>query len=178
MQNENKKTYLTETDDLWKKQVEYIIPFLSGKGVDIGSGIRSLFENDVRVDIDKKCNPDVCCPADELPFKDGEFDFLYSIHSFEHVENQEKTIKEWARVVRSGGVIAIIHPDVNYTGVYRPDGLLPGENPYNEHKHENTYDGLLAWFKLQKNLPLKIVSSGGAIPQFSFYVILKKDISK
>jgi len=173
--SEQKTIYYPHPKDImWNDECEKLIPYLAGKGVDIGAGGRSIFKEDVRVDLDKKTNPDVCCSGDELPFKDNEFDYLYSIHSFEHFEDQRKLLKEWCRVVRKGGIIAIVHPDVEYTGVRRPDGLKPSENPYNEHKHERTLDDFLYWFKSQRDLPLRVIDFGEARIEWSFYVILKR----
>lgn len=161
-------------DEMWNQECEVLIPYLFGKRVDIGSACRSIFKGDVRVDIDEKHNPDVLCSGDELPFKDGEFDCLYSIHSFEHFNNQSKLLTEWARVIRRGGIIALVHPDVNHTGIYRPDGLRPGENPYNKHEYEKTYSDFFKWFKRNGDFGLKIIDSGVACPNWSFYIILKK----
>jgi len=171
---QKKICYPDPNDDFWNKECKCLIPFLSGKGVDIGSGPRSIFKEDLRVDLDERINPDICCSGDALPFKNDEFDYLYSIHSFEHFENQVRLLREWARVVRKGGIIAIVHPDVSWTGVLRPFGLRPGENKYNEHKHEKSYSDFLSWLKENGGFGLKIIESGEAREAWSFYIILKK----
>jgi len=175
MQNENKILYPYSKDDKWNVEVEKILPYLSGKGVDVGAGGRSIFDSDIRVDIDEKNNPDVCCSADKLPFKDGEFDYLYAIHSFEHFENQEETIKEWVRVVRSGGIIAIIHPDVSYTGPQPSEEYNDDKNPYNKHTYERNYKEFLRYLKVNNYFGLRLIDSGPALINWSFYVILKKN---
>ena len=139
--------YPHSMDDMWNQECEALIPFLFGKGVDVGSSTRSIFETDVRVDIDEKHNPDCLCKGDDLPFEGEEFDYLYSIHSFEHFEDQEKTIKEWTRVIKTGGIIAIVHPDVEFTGVQLPADANPDKNPYNKHTFERTREEFLKWLK-------------------------------
>ncbi len=168
--------YPDPTDEMWNQECEALIPYLSGRGVDIGSGSRSIFKDDVRVDVDEKHNPEIYCSGNDLPFKDGEFDYLYSIHSFEHFRDQAKLLTEWARVIKRGGVIAIVHPDVEHTGIRRPEGIRSGENIYNKHEHEKTLAGFLKWFKHNGNFGLKIIDKGVACPNWSFYIILKKNI--
>lgn len=175
MPNQEKFNYPDPNDDMWNQECEVLMPFLFGKCVDIGSSNRSIFENDVRVDIDKERKPDFCCAGDELPFKDEELDCLYSIHSFEHFEDQEKTIKEWTRVIKRGGVIGIVHPDVEFTGVQLSPDLNKDKNPFNKHTFERTQKQFLEWLKLNNYFGLKLIDFGEACGRWSFYVVLKKN---
>ena len=170
------KYYNEEQDPMWRSEVESLMPWLSGRGVDIGCGARSIKKGIVRVDIDKAVNPDILASGDSLPFKDGEFDYLTSIHSFEHFDNQIKTLTEWLRVIKSGGIIGLVHPDINYTKKQNPEIDAPGlkENRYNKHWHEQTVDSFIELLNTWENLPFRIVDYGVACPDWSFYVILKK----
>ncbi|MCB2183141.1 MAG: class I SAM-dependent methyltransferase [Desulfobulbaceae bacterium] len=49
--------------------------------------------------------------ACELPFCSNFFDFVYSIHAVQHFSSVEKFIKEAHRVLRTGGVLAVIGMD-------------------------------------------------------------------
>ncbi len=135
--NKKIKYYDTNEDPMWNKEVESLMPWLFGKGADIGCGNRSITPDIVRVDIDEKVKPDVLASGDKLPFKDEEFDYITSIHSFEHFEDQVKTLNEWLRVIKVGGIIAIVHPDVFFTKKQNPEIDAPGlkANPYNKHWH-------------------------------------------
>ena len=166
--------YPDSNDDMWNQECEALIPYLFGEGADIGSSVRSIFENDVRVDIDKERNPTVRCSGDELPFNDNTLDYLYSIHSFEHFEDQKKTIQEWTRVIKRGGIIGIVHPDVEFTGIQLPIDLNKDKNPYNKHTFERTYQEFLKWLKINNYFGLKLIDSGIACGKWSFFVILKK----
>lgn len=169
--------YLDSAIDLmWSYEAEKLLPWCYGKGADIGCGQRSIKEGIIRVDLDPNHKPDICCSGDDLPFKDGELDFITSIHSFEHFSDQKKLLIEWLRVLKSGGIVGIVHPDIGFTKKQNPIVDNPGlkENPFNRHYHENDLksfrEQLLSW----ADLPFKIVDSGVACEGWSFFVILTR----
>ena len=45
--------------------------------------------------------------AEDLPFKDGEFDAVSSYHSLHHMKNAKKVINEMFRVCKAGGFVLI-----------------------------------------------------------------------
>ncbi|MFA6335624.1 MAG: class I SAM-dependent methyltransferase [Bacteroidales bacterium] len=170
------KTYDTESDGMWLTEAEKLIPWLFGFGADIGCGMRSPASVCVRVDVDKRVNPEILARGDKLPFKDGELDFISSMHSLEHMEEPIKTLKEWLRCVRKGGIIAIVHPDVDYTHPqksYTSDEEMK-LNPHNRHYFEHNLESFMIWIRNLMNPEIKIIDSGTACPNWSFYVIIKK----
>jgi predicted SAM-dependent methyltransferase len=170
------KYYENEIDPMWKWEIEKLLPWFYGKGVDIGCGERSINKNILRVDIDEKVKPDIICSGDSLPFKDAEFDYVCSIHTFEHFEDQVKTLKEWLRIIKKGGIIGIVHPDVSYTKKQLPPEDNPSlkGNPFNKHFYEHTLASFLDQLKKWPDIPFKIIDYGKACEDWSFYVILKK----
>ena len=58
--------------------------------------------------------PHVISMGEVLPFKNEVFDFIVSHHSLEHMRDTEKTLREWLRVLKTGGRIAIVMPDKRY----------------------------------------------------------------
>ncbi|WP_298067978.1 class I SAM-dependent methyltransferase [uncultured Mailhella sp.] len=52
---------------------------------------------------------------DKLPFTDESFDYVYSQHVIEHLEDPLHFIKECKRVLKPGGVLYIECPDVRWT---------------------------------------------------------------
>jgi predicted SAM-dependent methyltransferase len=170
------KNQNTEQDPMWLSEAAKLTPWLRGKGADIGCGLRSTKEDSIRVDIDERVKPDVLASGDALPFKDGELDYITSIHSFEHFDDQYKLLTEWLRVLKPGGIIALVHPDVFYTKKQNPEidreGLL--KNPYNKHWHEHTLESFRKQLEEWSALPFRIIDSGPACPNWSFYFILKK----
>ena len=58
---------------------------------------------------------DYFCEGDDLPFRDGMFDFVVASHVLEHFPDPIKAIKEWLRVVRRYGIVFIIFPHKDRT---------------------------------------------------------------
>jgi len=168
--------YPSDNDPMWNFEVERLIPWLKGEGADIGCGKRSIHPEIIRVDIDEKVEPDIVASGDELPFLDGTLDFVYGVHAFEHFVDPRKTLTEWLRVVKVGGIVGIVHPDVNFTKKQNPEIDNPGlrDNPFNKHWHEHTQESFLAMLRSFTDLPFRIIDYGAACDHWSFYVILKK----
>ena len=60
-------------------------------------------------------HPHMVLRADKpLPFTDGCFDFLVSSHSLEHMYDTNWTLREWIRIVRKNGFLAVVMPDATY----------------------------------------------------------------
>ncbi len=84
--------------------------------LEIGSGNRPLpgYEH---LDIDPNC-PDVdfCCSMDCIPVEDNSFDEIRSIHTIEHIGWRRgfPTLQEWYRILKPGGMVDIITPNLNY----------------------------------------------------------------
>lgn len=56
------------------------------------------------------------CEASKLDAIQNEYyDFIIASHCLEHCANTLKTVKEWLRVIKKGGVILLILPDRRYT---------------------------------------------------------------
>ncbi len=49
----------------------------------------------------------------ELPFEDGSFDVLTAWHVIEHVADVARTLAEWRRVLRPGGLLVLETPDAS-----------------------------------------------------------------
>ena len=97
-------------DDKIIDRVDFLSKFCVGRGIDVGCG-RHKCKGSIGVDIDADVKPDIVAAADDLPFKDGELDFVVSSHCLEHLLDTKKALKEWDRVLRPRGIIAILVPD-------------------------------------------------------------------
>jgi SAM-dependent methyltransferase len=99
--------------------------FCRGRGIDVGCGHRKVAANCIGVDIlargeigrygvvsEKLCVADIQSSGDDLSmFADGELDYVVSRHNLEHYVDVVKTLLEWRRVLKIGGIMAIIVPD-------------------------------------------------------------------
>ena len=74
----------------------------------------------------------ITADGSELPFKDNSVDFFISSHTIEHIIDVPKAMREWARALKPGGLIASTVPDVrhfkhNPVGVLNQKDLAPSE---------------------------------------------------
>lgn len=76
--------------------------------LEIGPGHERL-EGFETLNIQRSPITDHVGPAQHPPFGDATFDEVYSSHCIEHVEwfEAEATIKEWARILKPGGVLEV-----------------------------------------------------------------------
>jgi len=93
-------------------------------GCSIGASVKAgeiLGWNSAGVDVSKKAVKE--CESrglhcyeihgDHLPFQEETFDLLTAWHVIEHVPSVQKTLKEWHRVLRKGGIVALATPDAS-----------------------------------------------------------------
>jgi len=170
------KYYPDPMDGMWNQEVQKLIPWISGKGADIGCGTRTINEEILRVDCDKAVNPDTLVKDYKLPYKENELDFVVGVHSFEHFPYPNKTLAEWLRVIKKGGIIGIVHPDIDFTKKQNPEIDNKGlrENPFNRHFFEHNQKSFMAYLQKLEDLPFRIIDTGVACGGWSFYFILKK----
>ena len=85
------------------------------KKLEIGSGNKPK-EGYLHFDIRKNINADVVGDARKLPFKEGEFEEVYSRFFLEHLLRRDatKVLGEMFRVLKSNGRIEIIVPNLAY----------------------------------------------------------------
>lgn len=112
---------------------------------------------------------DIVCSAHKLPFNDNTVDEIYSRHVVEHFKFKEflKVLYEWNRVLKSGGSIYIICPEM----LWHLKQILEGSHKsfFDKSNGKNDrYWGFGSLFGWQQ--------SKYDIHQFGYYFELLKDI--
>lgn len=138
------------------------------KKIEIGAG-KNKREGYESCDIRDIPGVDHVCKADELPFKDGEVDEVYSRHVVEHFTLKEflKTISEWNRVLKVGGEIYIICPNL----LWHLDQIVKGshESFYTKERGKNDrywgFGSLFGWQQDEYD-----------VHKFGYYFELLRDI--
>ena len=96
-----------------------LVPFTRGKGLDLGCGGSKTFAHFIGVDNLKDTKlfgtpmqPDVVLETceDLYLFASKSMDFVFSSHLLEHIEDTQKTLEEWWRVVKVGGHLCLYLP--------------------------------------------------------------------
>ena len=121
------------------KIVWELVPYTRGRGLDLGCGPNKGFPHFIGVDneVDTQLfgvamKPDIKVPTCErMPvFGSAGFDFVYSSHLLEHIEDHVGALREWWRLVRPGGYLVLYLPHKDFY----PNIGQPGANP--DHKHD------------------------------------------
>ena len=97
----------TKAHPLRKERGDYE-NYLNGRGLDVGCGKDPLKIPDGEVNTWDKPNGDGQILEG---VENGQYDFVYSSHCLEHLENPEEAIANWLRVTKEGGHLYIIVPD-------------------------------------------------------------------
>ena len=96
--------------------------FCKGRGIEIGSGGVHHVKGSILVDMvdnfssEKPYKVDYVADAHSLPkIKDASLDYVCASHVLEHLTNPIKAIREWARLLKTGGVLWLKVPDKRKT---------------------------------------------------------------
>jgi predicted SAM-dependent methyltransferase/ADP-heptose:LPS heptosyltransferase len=108
-----------------------VIPYIKGRGLDLGCGPWKILPCAIGIDADPAVRPDLIGHVTDLSmFADGSMDYVYSSHCLEHLEDPRQALREWWRVVKPGGHLMLYLP---HKDLYPNIGQF-GANP--DHKHD------------------------------------------
>jgi len=127
------KNLLEHEIEIFPTFLEYAMK--SSRILEVGAGngrmIRILRKNGIKsdffaVDITRRVREinnynanSVMADARALPFKNGSFDFVYSLGVIEHFPETEQAINEQARVLKKGGYVFITVPHLSLFAFHR-----------------------------------------------------------
>ena len=91
--------------------------YCKGKGLEIGAGKHPYCNPENTLFLDKYTDnkdgtpePDIISDASQIPVEDESFDFVFSSHVLEHMQNTIAALNEWTRVLKNSGILFLMLP--------------------------------------------------------------------
>ena len=139
---------------------EFETSILTGHGLDIGCGPDPVSPTAKRFDIEDGDANDI------LHYIDDQYDYVYSSHCLEHMNDPKKALQNWWTLVKPGGYLFLIVPDED---LYE-QGIFPSR--FNgDHKVTFTIAKEKSWSPVSINV-LDLVLS---LPQSKLVKIVLQD---
>ena len=119
-----------------------LLKYCKGQGLDLGCGNVKIKNEAIGIDL---LSPyaDMRLDARLMPFYEEEFfDYIYSSHLLEEIENTEATLREWLRILKKGGYIVLYQADRDY--------YYPLDDPRCNQKHLHHFVWKSLWEIFEK----------------------------
>lgn len=146
-----------------------LMKYCRGQGVDLGCGNTRIKMDAIGIDLN---NPNADMKADARvlsQFPDEHFDYVFSSHLLEELQNTEATLKEWLRILKPDGYMVLYQAD---KALYYPLGH-PNCNP--THKHHFSWQDLWAVFEHIGGVKLVHHGAHPENREWSFELVVRKD---
>lgn len=91
------------------------------KSISIDAGCGTNKRCDIGLDIVRTEATDIICDLEQIPLKDDCADYILAEHVIEHLNNPYNTIREFHRILKTGGKVHIGVPHAFTTGAYSID---------------------------------------------------------
>lgn len=133
-----------ETDNCRNRLLKYC----NGQGLDLGCGNTKIKVDAIGVDL---LNPsaDMAIDARLMPcYPDKHFDYIFSSHLLEEIQDTEATLREWLRILKDEGHLVLYQVDKEY---YHP---LDDPRCNQKHIHHFSWEDLWEIFQRIGNLEL------------------------
>lgn len=173
MYDPKKYTAGAEVDKCRNRLKKYCV----GDGLDIGCGgvntdMRFYQENKIvptAIGVDL-ARTNLIGKADKLSwFTEECLDYVFSSHLLEHLPSPDKALKEWFRLLKSGGHLVMYLP---LEGFYPSVGKV-GANP--DHKHNLNPQYILTWLrKGSLSFDILLIEERVDEDEYSFDFVVKK----
>lgn len=173
----NLKTALILQDKSLHPEADAMALLCHGRGIDVGCGGNKTCPGAIGVDLTRGgdrgahggqanvvSQADVVASGDYLPmFEDASLDFVIARHNLEHYQDPVKTLREWTRVLKPGGLLGVAAPDHEYVDTIRLDAT---------HYHVFTLDSMRRL--LERLAPLRPLTVERLIPGWSLMAVAQK----
>ena len=118
-----------ETSKIRQKVKEWTL----GKGLDLGCGLDKISQDAIGIDLVPFPGVDFVLDIRDLYiFKNGEFDYIFSSHVLEDIEDTTDTLREWWRLIKLHGFLILYLPHKRFY----PNIGEEGSNPAHKHDFE------------------------------------------
>jgi ADP-heptose:LPS heptosyltransferase/predicted SAM-dependent methyltransferase len=117
-----------------------LIPYIRGKyWLDLGCGDQKVFPAFIGVDnchhakeFDWKIKPEIDVETcEKMPMlASGQYDLVFSSHLLEHIQDYQSALREWWRLIKPNGYLALYLPHKKFYPNIGEDGANP------DHKHD------------------------------------------
>jgi len=165
-----------------KKVCWDLVKYTRGLGLDIGCGPTKAFDHFIGVDNRKdtqlfgiQMNPDFTVPdASKLDmFASEQYDFVFSSHLLEHIEDYKAALKNWWRLIKVGGHMCLYLPHKNFYPNIGTDGANP------DHKHDFLPKDIIEAMKECESWDLLVNQERNGkgcfdLEEYSFFQVFKK----
>ena len=120
--------------------------YCKGRGLEIGAGKYPYCDPENTIFLDKYTNnkdgtpnPDIVSDASNIPCNDASFDYVFSSHVLEHMQNTIATLKEWVRVLNNDGILFLMLPH--------------GDRTFDKNRKKTTLEHHITDYKNLTNAP-------------------------
>jgi ADP-heptose:LPS heptosyltransferase/predicted SAM-dependent methyltransferase len=151
-----------------------LVPYTRGSGIELGCGPFKAFPHFTGIDANRyegeKFGPQLVMDCSHLgSFADRGFDFVYSSHLLEHLQDTAAVLTEWWRVIDVGGHLVLYLPHRDFY----PNIGEPGGNE--DHKHDFVPADIVDIMRgVAPHWDLLECQERGDEDEYSFFLVFRK----
>lgn len=151
-----------------------IVPYTRGHGLDLGAGPWKAWPHFVSVDNHDEWSgldwrPDIESDCTDLSmFADGGLDFVFSSHLLEHLDNTAAALREWFRIIKTGGHLVLYLPHKEFYPNIGEDGANP------DHKHDFLPGNIIEIMSMVGGWDLVEAQNRNERTEYSFLQVYRK----
>ena len=122
---------------------KFVNPFFDRKILDVGCGTHPVFQNCIRLDINKSCHPHIIASTDHLPLRSNFFHAVFCLEVLEHLDNWHSAIYEIHRVLQHNGKAIFSFPK-SHSKIWKIVWFFYGSLIGIKHVHKKSFDSTSA----------------------------------